>query len=241
MKKAIVVGASSGIGYGIATVLANNNYNVGITGRRIGLLRALKKTKPNAFYIQAFDVSNVASVATNIQALVNQLGGLDLLILSAGTGELNEQLAFDKEQQTIETNVLGFTSVATWAFNYFEQQGYGHLVAITSVGGSRGSRIAPAYNASKAFQINYVEGLQQKATALAAKNKKIDITDIRPGFVDTAMAKGEGQFWVAPVNKAVVQIYNGIVAKNKVVYITKRWRLMGILLKLIPRWIYCKL
>ena len=74
MKKAIVVGASSGIGYGIATVLANNNYNVGITARRIGLLRALKKTKPNTFYNQAFDVGNVASVATNI--LINTISFL---------------------------------------------------------------------------------------------------------------------------------------------------------------------
>ena len=49
-------------------------------------------------------------------------------------------------------------------FPYFEQQKSGHLVTISSVGGTRGSGIAPAYNASKAYQINYMEGLRQKAT-----------------------------------------------------------------------------
>ena len=122
------------------------------------------------------------------------MNGLDLLVLSSGIGELNMDLDFLIEKQTIGTNVVGFTCICDWAFTYFAQQQSGHLTAITSVAGLRGSRYAPAYNATKAYQINYLEALRQKAASL---QKNLFITDIRPGFVDTAMAKGEGLFPVA--------------------------------------------
>ncbi len=115
------------------------------------------------------------------------IDGLDHLILSSGTGYLNENLDFEIENKTNSLNVNAFTEIVDWAFNYFEKQGKGYLVVISSIAGLRVSWIAPAYNASKAYQINYLEGLRQKAT----KTKKpIYITDIRPGFVDTDMAKG---------------------------------------------------
>ncbi len=235
MKKAIIIGATSGIGKGLALKLAANNYLVGITGRRTELLEELKSQKPNLFYPKAFDITNTNVIVENLEQLTKQLGGLDLLIISSGTGDLNDKLDYEIEKRTIDTNVVGFTCVANWAFNYFEKQKNGHLVAISSVGGLRGSRIAPAYNATKAFQINYLEGLRQKATKLKTR---IFVTDIRPGFVDTAMAKGEGQFWVATVEKAVNQIFDKIRKKNKIAYVTKRWKFIGIILKSIPRQIY---
>jgi short-subunit dehydrogenase len=235
MKKAIIVGATSGIGKGLAQKLANENYIVGITGRRTGLLDELKSEKPNSFYTKPFDITDTNKIVENLENLTKELGGLDLLILSSGTGDLNEKLDYEIEKRTIETNVIGFTCIANWAFNYFEYQKAGHLVAISSVGGLRGSGIAPSYNASKAYQINYLEGLRQKANKL--KNQ-IFVTDIRPGFVDTAMAKGEGQFWVASVDKATNQIFDAIRKKKKIVYVTRRWKLIGVILKRIPRQIY---
>jgi short-subunit dehydrogenase len=59
------------------------------------------------------------------------------------------------------------------------------------------------------------------------------VTDIRPGLVDTQMAKGEGLFWVMPVEKTAKQIYKAIVGKKKVAYVTKRWRLIAAVLKLL--------
>ena len=238
MKKAIVVGATSGIGKELAGLLAENNFKVGITGRRTELLEELRLQNPEAFFCQTFDVTNTEKVVENLEQLTRELGGLDLLIISAGTGDLNEKLEFEIEKRTIETNVNGFTCVADWAFNYFEQQKYGQLVAITSVGGLRGSGIAPAYNATKSYQINYLEGLRQKAKKL---NYPIFVTDIRPGFVNTAMAKGEGLFWVAPVKKAASQILEAIKRKKKIVYITRRWRLIAAILKRIPNVIYDRL
>ena len=232
MKKAIIIGATSGIGKGLAKILTENNYKVGITGRRTELLEALKSQKPNDYFISSFDISNTQIIDEKLKTLVSKLGGLDLLVLSSGTGDLNETLDFSIEKRTIDTNILGFTYVADWAFNYFEKQQSGHLVAISSIAGLRGNGVAPSYNASKAYQINYLEGLRQKASK---QKSEIVVTDVRPGFVDTAMAKGEGQFWVASVEKASKQIFNSIQKKKKVVYVTKRWRLIALLLKNIPQ------
>jgi short-subunit dehydrogenase len=232
MKKAIVVGATSGIGKELALLLAKNNYKVGITGRRSALLTELQQQDPDHFISKTFDVTDTGTIPQYLQELVDELGGVDLLVLSSGVGELNKPLDFTIEKGTIDVNVSGFTCVADWAFNYFWKQNTGHFVNISSIAGIRGNRVAPAYNATKAFQINYLEGLRQKATKLKLA---ITITDIRPGFVKTDMAKGEGQFWVASVEKAAQQIFKAIKRKKKVAYITKRWQLIAILLKLLPR------
>lgn len=235
MKKAIIIGASSGIGKGLAKLLTENDYKVGITGRKTELLDELKKTNSNSFLIKTFDATDTKISVEKLEELTSELGGLDLLILSSGTGDLNETLDFEIERKVIDLNVTGFTNIIDWTFNYFEKQEFGHLVAISSVAGIRGSRQAPSYNATKSYQINYLEGLRQKST----KSKKpIFVTDIRPGLVDTNMAKGEGLFWVMPVEKVAKQIFKAIKNKNKVVYVTKRWGLIGRLLKIMPRFIY---
>jgi short-subunit dehydrogenase len=238
MKNAIVIGATSGIGRGIAKVLVANNYKVGITGRRAELLNELKNESPECYYVKSFDITDIKIAVEKLEELTTELGGLDLLILSSGTGDINKNLDFEIEKRTIDTNVLGFTAIADWAFNFFEKQKQGHFVAITSIGGLRGSRHAPAYNATKAYQINYLEGLRQKATRL---KEPIFVTDIRPGFVDTEMAKGEGLFWVTPIDKAVGQIHKAIIRKKKVGYITKRWGLLAAIFRRIPRVVYDKM
>lgn len=238
MKKVIIIGASSGIGKELAKLLAENDYKVGITGRKTELLDELKKAKPNSFLIKTFDATNTNSSIEKLEELALELGGLDLLVLSSGTGELNETLDFKIEKKVIDLNVTGFTNIIDWAFNYFEKQKFGHIAAVTSAAGLRGSRQAPSYNATKSYQINYLEGLRQKAT----KSKKpIFVTDIRPGLVDTNMAIGEGLFWVMPVEKVARQIFKTIKNKRKVVYVTKRWGFIGRLLKVLPRFIYDKM
>jgi short-subunit dehydrogenase len=176
------------------------------------------------------DITHFESTISILSVLVQELGGLDLLILSSGTGEINRELNFNIEQATCQTNVMGFTNIADWTMNYFIAQQSGHLVVISSIAGLRGNKDAPAYNASKAYQINYTEAMRQKVCSLKLP---ITITDIRPGFVDTDMAKGDGKFWVSTVGKAGEQIIKAINAKRKVVYVTKRWRLIAIILHLL--------
>lgn len=238
MKKAIVIGATSGIGKELAKILSKEGYKVGIAGRRKQLLEAIQLENPNAFEILQLDIVEVETLQEKLDNLVNKLGGLDLLVISSGTGELNPMLDFNVEKTTIDTNITGFTFVADWAFRYFEKQNSGHLVGITSIAGLRGNRISPSYNATKSYQINYLEGLRQKAR----KSKQdITITDIRPGFVATDMAKGEGQFWVATPEKAARQLFAAIRSKKLTTYITKRWGLIAFLLKVLPKWMYEKM
>jgi short-subunit dehydrogenase len=120
----------------------------------------------------------------------------------------------------------------------FLAQGYGHLAGISSIAALRGSWEAPAYNASKAFASNYLEGMHAKAVK---SGKPIYVTDIQPGFVDTAMAQGEGLFWIASPQKAANQILEAIRKRKRHAYITRRWRLIGWILKLLPDFIYTKL
>lgn len=235
MRKAIIAGATSGIGKELAKILAENNYMVGITGRRNELLAELKNEQPERFITKNFDITNLETTIVKLKELTEELGGLDLLVISSGTGDLNDTLNFETEKRTIDTNVLGFTNIVDWAFNYFKNQNSGHLVAITSIGGLRGGRQAPSYNASKAYQQNYLEGIRQKVKKL---NLPITLTDIRPGLVNTEMAKGEGLFWVMPVKKAANQISNAIKKKKKIAYITKRWALVALFMKLVPGFIY---
>ena len=234
MKKAIIIGATSGIGNELAKILAENGYNVGITGRRKTELEKLQKRSPNSYKISSFDCTTENN-SKKLTELVNQIGGLDLLVLSSGTGDLNENLDFEIENKTNLLNVNAFTEIVDWTFNYFQEQGKGHLVAISSIAGIRGSRIALAYNASKAYQINYLEGLRQKATRI---KKPIYVTDIRPGFVNTDMAKGEGQFWVASKEKAARQIFGIIKQKKGIGYVTKRWWIIAKVLRVLPNGIY---
>jgi len=231
MKKAIIIGATSGIGKSMAEFLLREGFVVGVTGRREELFQSIKTQGASRIVFKKMDVQDLSTIEPICNAFVSQMGGLDLLIISAGIGEENKHLNFDVENSVIKTNIQGFTCVADWAVRYFKEQGYGHLVNISSIAGIRGNGIAPSYNATKAYQINYLEGLRINVKEYVSS---ITITDVRPGFVDTAMAKGEGLFWVAPVQKAAEQIVEAIKQKKKVVYITQRWRLIALLLRIIP-------
>jgi short-subunit dehydrogenase len=237
MKNVLIIGGSSGIGRKLAEAYAAQGCMVVVTGRRLEKLEQLAQSS-SRIQIVEMDICRTDNLPGQLEALAASMDHLDLIILSAGTGDLNTALDLTIEMRTISTNVSGFTAVVTWAYGYFEKQGYGHLAAITSIAGLRGSRGGPAYNASKAFQINYLQGLRQKA---GHARVPIHITEVRPGFVDTDMAKGEGIFWMASVEKASNQIIAGLKAKRSVVYITRRWRLIGWLLKILPDILYNRL
>ena len=231
MKKAIIIGATSGIGKAVAEILLQEGYLVGVTGRREVLFPAMQQQFSGRIFCKKMDVQELLTLASICNELVNQMGGMDLLVISAGIGEGNKQLDFEIENDVIKTNIQGFTCIADWGTSFFKKQGYGHLVNISSIAGIRGNGLAPSYNATKAYQINYLEGLRLNTIKLGYD---ITVTDVRPGFVDTAMAKGNGLFWVAPVKKAAEQIVEAIKRKKGVVYITKRWGLIGYVLKIIP-------
>ena len=238
MKRAIVIGATSGIGRGLAEELAARGYRVGLVGRREALLREIAAADPAAYSCAVADVTQPDAALAALDGLVAVLDGLELCIVAAGTGDLNPDLDFTVEASALRTNILGWTAVVDWACRLFERQRGGHLVVISSVGGLRGSGAAPAYNASKAYQINYAEGLRQRA---AKSGLPLPVTDIRPGFVATEMAKGEGLFWVMPVDRVVEGIVRAIRRRRSVAVVTRRWQLPAWLIRHMPECIYRKM
>ena len=238
MKRAIVIGATSGIGRGLAECFAAQGYAVGLVGRRENLLKEIAQSDPAAYRFAVADVTRPAETVAALEHLTQELGGMDLCVVSAGTGDLNPGLDYALEEPAIRTNVVGWTAAVDWAYGRFEERGGGHLVVITSVGGLRGGGAAPAYNASKAYQINYAEGLRQRA---AKSGLPLPVTDIRPGFVATEMAKGEGLFWVMPVDRVVEGIVRAIRRRRSVAVVTRRWRLPAWLIRHMPECIYRKM
>lgn len=222
----LIIGATSGIGNGLWRYYASQDNKVAITGRRETLLRQMQKERPNNTLIYPFDMANISETIKHIRKIFLDLRNVDIAIVCAGIGEINTELLLEKEISTIHTNVLGWTAAVDGIYNHFQNQGKGHLVTITSVGGLSGEPAAPAYSATKAYQINYTHALEKKS-----RKSTIYITEIRPGLVDTAMAKGDNLFWVMKVDKVVAQITKAISEKRRRVVVTKRWRIVSFLLK----------
>ena len=231
----VIIGATSGIGKALFEKYVNCANRIGIIGRRKHLLDELHQKYPPKTIIAKADITNLEEIEQAINTLYDVMGKIDLAIVCAGIGDINTTLDYAVERPTIDTNVVGWTFVIDIFYHILEQQGHGQLVAITSAGGLRGEPIAPAYSATKAYQINYMEALRKKAFR---NGKHIKVTDIRPGLVDTAMAKGEGLFWVMPVEKVANQIIAAIRKQKSVAYVTKRWHVLAVINKFLPECLY---
>jgi len=238
MSKAIIIGATSGIGRELAKIFSHQGYEVGIVGRRAALLAEVAEEMPGKAYARQIDIAFPGEAIGQLNELIKDMGGVDVIVICAGVGYLNADLDWTAEEATISINVCGFTAMCNAAMKLFAEQGHGHLVGISSIAALRGSGGAPAYAASKAFESNYLEGLRLWAYK---KGLPVTVTEIQPGFVDTAMAKGEGLFWVAPANKAAGEIYRAIIKKRSHAYITGRWRFIAWLFKILPECIMKKI
>jgi short-subunit dehydrogenase len=236
-KNAVIFGASSGIGRELAKLLVNDGYKVLITARRIQLLEEIQNENPEHYIIKQHNINNTDATLKVFKGLSSHFDKIDLIVHNAGIGEENYNLEWDKDLPTINTNVIAATRVYQLSYNYFKKQGFGHLVGISSVASIRGNRHAPVYHASKAFQASYLESLWMKAKR--TKKAKISVTNILPGYVDTDIIMGD-TFWMASVEKATKQILKAIKNKKRKAYITKRWRIIAVILKIVPTRILTK-
>jgi short-subunit dehydrogenase len=237
MKSAIIVGASSGIGRSLAVALSQEGYRVGVVARRTDLLTRLQKALTGPCVIRTADVSQPDLAMPLLAELIDELGDVELFVVSAGTGFENAALAWEPERDTIALNVLGFAGMVHIAVRHLEARGSGHLVGISSLAALRGNGVAPAYAASKAFVSNYLQGVRYRFRKLKLP---IDVTDVQPGFIDTRMAGGN-RFWLASADTAARQILAAIRARKRRVYVTRRWRLIAWLVRIVPDAVYARL
>ena len=236
-RNAIVFGATSGIGRALSKLLVQDGYKVLITGRRLERLESLQATAPDSYVIRQHDITDVDDTGRLFEELPSTMGQVDLIIHNSGIGENNFDLEWEKDLPTLNTNVIGAARVYQLAYNYFKIQGHGHLVGITSIASLVGNRHVPAYHASKSFQSNYLESLWMKAKR--TKKAKIQVTDILPGYVDTDIITGD-TFWMATLDTASRQIYAGIKKKKRRVYVTRRWGLVALMIRILPPGILVK-
>jgi short-subunit dehydrogenase len=233
-KKAIVIGASSGIGRALTKELARRGYDVGIMARRLPLLHELAREINAKLYPRFIDLRSPEASAGAFEALVGEMGGIDLAVINSGINHPNLGLDWALEWETIQVNVEGFTVLADAASRYFLKRGCGHLVAVSSIAGLRGSARSPAYSASKAYVSIYLDGLRQRM-----RGTRVCITDIRPGFVDTAMLEGRKNLpGMASPEEAARQICRAIEKKRFVAYVTRKWAWIALLMRVLPKWLY---
>lgn len=240
MNKAIIVGATSGIGHEVANLLIKKGWNVGVCGRRTDKLNELKQLSPNQVFPMTIDVTKDDAVSKFV-SLANEMNGIDLYLHISGIGFQNKELDIEKELNTVETNTIGFTRMLNAAFHYFQEhpEHKGHIACVSSIAGTKGLGAAPSYSASKAYCNTYMEALEQLANI---KKLSINFTDIRPGFVDTELLKGDYKYpmLMKPQNVAKA-IVNGLEKKKRVVTIDWRYRIMVFFWRLIPKCIWVKL
>lgn len=222
----LIVGATSGIGHELWRSYAQGSNKVIVLGRRNQILEQMYAERKDCTYPFQVDINDIEKCTDILKHIFQEFNPIDLIVVSAGTGDINKNLDYHKEMSAINTNVVAWTNIVDCSYQYFNEIGHGHLVTITSVGGLIGAADAPAYSATKAYQINYTKSLQKKS-----RETNISVTEIRPGLVDTAMAKGEGLFWVMPVEKVSEQIISAIKKRKRLRVVTKRWAVLSFLIK----------
>lgn len=231
-KRAVVIGATSGLGKEVALLLASQGWYVGIAGRRESLLADLKEIMPERIQYEKLDVTK-EDAPKRLYTLVEKLGGMDLFFLSAGIGSQNTKLEAAIEEGTVRTNVEGFTRMTGAAFRYFrEQVSGGHIAVISSIAGTKGLGVAPAYSATKCYQNTYMEALSQLAHM---QHLPICFTDIRPGFVATDLLGNVRYPMLMTPQRVAKHIVKALSKKKRVAVIDFRYAIITYLWHLIPR------
>ena len=233
MKRAIIIGASSGIGAEMAMQLSRKGYQLGLMARRVNLLEDLVSNLEGEHQVMPIDLKNFEEAEQQMNQMIALLDDVDLIVLNSGVGAQEYQLDWTYQKQVIDVNVSGLVLMSTISMDYFIKRGRGHIVGVSSIAAHVSSGLALTYCASKAFVSSYLNGLRSRV-----RNSKLPIiiTTIEPGYVDTPMVKGSPP-WTAPVDKAVRQMIAGIENKRQHIFVTRRYRLVVWMLKLIPNWI----
>ena len=244
-KCAIVIGASSGIGAALVRELAHNGYRVAAVARREAKLQELSDSvntavAPNTVLPYSHNVTDYDEIPTLFQTIVQALGGLDMIIYNAGVQPrvtLNEY-DFEKDHKMIEVNLLGAIAWLNQAALRFERAGQGQIVGIGSVAGDRGRVGSPVYNTSKAGLATYLESLRNRLT-----RQGISVTTIKPGFVDTVLLEENATrtFWVISPQEAASQILKAAKRRKQTVYVPGRWRLLMLIIRHIPSFVFRRL
>ncbi|MCQ2250924.1 MAG: SDR family NAD(P)-dependent oxidoreductase [Bacteroidales bacterium] len=235
--KVVITGASSGLGREVAKLFIKDGHKVTVCARRMELLEELAALSPEVT-AQYLDIDS-PDCEQKLQTILETGGKTDLYFHASGIGCHNAELDPNLEQKVLNTNCIGFARCIDTAFNYFKANGGGHIAAISSIAGTMGLGAAPSYSASKAFNNTYLQALAQLSTMTDAK---VGITDIRPGFVKTALLDSKRNYpMLMSVEYAARRIYKAICRKKRYKVIDWRYAILVWLWRMIPDWLWVRL
>lgn len=245
-RHGIIIGASDGLGAALARRLAREGYSLALLARRQDRLEALcneiNRSGVDGFaypYVQ--DVGEFGEVPALLRRIVADLGGLDLVIFSAGInlppGGI-DRYNFENDRRMVETNLLGAMAWLTPVAEMFQSAEAGQIVGIGSVAGDRGRVGNPAYNTSKAGLATYLEALRNRLT-----RRGVHVLTVKPGFMKTDMlkaAQGATPFTIPP-ERAAEDIWNAIRKRKQVIYTPSIWRWIMLVIQHTPSFIFRRL
>ena len=242
-RRAVVTGASSGIGRSLALWLAARGVTVIAAGRRREKLDELGDEAARTGGViepLELDVADVAVVRERLLDLDGRDGGLDLVVANAGVGELTPARNFDWEacDSILRVNVLGAAATLTAALPGMLARDRGHLVAIASIAAVRGLPNNAAYGASKAFLRSFMESLRIDLSATGVKT-----TCVFPGFVKSEMT-ARNRFpmpFLLEADEAAARIGRAILAQQAEFWFPWQMALPSRALGLLPSSLYARL
>lgn len=235
MKRIVIIGASSGLGERVALDFARYGFHVGIAARREDRLKRIKDEYPDRIHYKVIDVTEQDAVG-RFNELIEDIGGMDILLYASGTGFQDPELTDEKIETTLAVNVTGFARIVAAAYRYFRSTANlhpGQIAAITSVAGTRGIGIAASYSSSKRFQQQFLDSLEQLAYT---QQVNVRFTDIRPGFVRTDLLKEDKDYsMIMSVDYAAPLIEHAILTRRRRAVIDSRWLIVNTLWRMVPR------
>lgn len=244
ITRAIIVGASSGIGAALVKELVAHGFTVAALARREEQLQqvcdaANRRATTGSVTPYVHDVTDTAAIPDLFQDIVRDLGGLDMIFYVAGAQPpvAPNEYNFEKDASMINVNLLGAIAWLNEAARRFHHTGKGHIVGISSVSGDRGRAAFPGYHASKGGLSIYLESLRNRLS-----RRGVTVTTIKPGFVDTPLlANASKTMWVISAEEAATRIREAVQAGKQVAYIPARWRWVMLMIIHIPSFLFRRL
>lgn len=239
----IVVGSSSGIGLAVARRLCLAGRKVAMLARREAELRAqvatsndvLGREQAHAYVHDAGDLESVEPLFARIEA---ELGPVDEVHFVAGVmpDVAIDEFDLGKDRTQVQVNMLGCIAWGNAAAKRFLARKAGCFVGVSSVAGDRGRVGRPVYNASKAGMDTYLEALRNRLW-----RHGVQVTTIRPGFVETPMTAGLQLKGAIAADKAAELILKARDRKKAIAYVPGKWRLIMFVIKCIPSFVFRRL
>jgi len=216
-RTAFITGASSGIGAGLARQLAAQGVHVVLAARRVEALDEVAssiRAEGGQADVAPLDVTDPANVTETMLRLDDELSGIDLVIANAGLaeGRWSGKLEWSHCAQMLGVNVIGATATLTALLPRMAARKSGHLVGVSSLAGVRGLPKMAVYSGTKAYLSTFLESLR-----LDLRRAGVSVTDIRPGFVKTALTADSGKLpFMLSVDAAAAEIVSAIASKKGV-------------------------